>query len=77
MKNNNLIRARENKNLTQTQLALMVGKAGKSAVSNWENGYSAPQMKDALLLSEILEEDVRFLFGNKVQVTHTKEVVCT
>lgn len=77
MKNNNLIRARENKNLTQEQLALELGKAGKSAVSNWENGRSTPSMEDAFRIAEILEEDVRFLFGNKVQVSHTKEAICT
>lgn len=77
MKNNNLIRARENKNLTQEQLALKLSKAGKSAVSNWENGRSTPSMEDAFLIAEILEVDVRFLFGHKVQDSHTKEIVCT
>ncbi len=77
MKNNNLIQAREAKNLTQAQLATLLGKAGKSAVSNWENGRSTPQMDDAFKISEILEVDVRFLFGNKVQVSHTVEAVCT
>lgn len=77
MKNNNLIQARENKNLTQEQLAKRLGKYGKQTISNWENGRSTPSMEDAFLIAEILEVDVRFLFGHKVQDSHTKEIVCT
>lgn len=73
MKNNNLIQAREAKGLTQEQLAKTLGKASKSAVSNWENRYSTPSMKDAFLIAEILEVDAGFLFGNKVQDSHTDE----
>lgn len=71
MKNSNLIQARESKNLTQEQLAKRLGKYGKQTISNWENGRSTPSMEDAFLIAEILEVDVRFLFGNKVQDSHT------
>ncbi len=52
----------------------MVGYKGKQAVSNWENGYSTPPLHKALLVAEILEEDVSILFGNKIQESHTKGV---
>lgn len=71
MKNNNLIQARENKNLTQEQLAIMLGKKGKQSVSNWENGHNTPPLETALQIADILEVDFRFLFGNKVQDSHT------
>ena len=72
MKNNNLIQARENKNLTQEQLAVKLGKYGKQTISNWENGRSIPRIEDAFLVSEILEVDFQFLFGIKVQDSHTE-----
>ncbi|MBD8013847.1 helix-turn-helix transcriptional regulator [Planococcus wigleyi] len=71
MKNANLIKAREKKNLTQEQLAKMLGKAGKQSVSNWENGHSKPPLSIAFQLAEILEEDIGFLFSFKVQESHT------
>lgn len=71
MKNTNLIKAREKKNLTQEQLAKMLGKAGKQSVSNWENGHSKPPLSIAFQLAEILEEDISFLFSLKVQDSHT------
>ena len=44
----------------------------KSAVSNWENGVSVPRMKDAFILSKILEKEVDYLFFNqKEQDSHT------
>lgn len=71
MKNKRLKKARINKNLTQLELAKMVGSKDKQSVSNWENGHSKPTLETALALAIILEKDVEFLFGHKVQVTHT------
>lgn len=71
MKNTNLIKAREKKNITQEQLAKMLGKAGGQSVSNWENGHSKPPLSIAFKLAEILEEDISFLFSLKVQDYHT------
>ncbi|ANU28415.1 helix-turn-helix transcriptional regulator [Planococcus versutus] len=76
MKNTNLIKARESKNLTQEQLAKLLGKAGKQSVSNWENGHSKPPLSIAFKLSEILEKDISFLFSFNVQDSHTLEVSC-
>lgn len=71
MKNINLIKSRERKNLTQEQLAKILGYKGKQSVANWENGYVSPPLETALRISKILEEDIFFLFENKVQETHT------
>ena len=73
MKNNNLIKSREKKKLTQEQLAKKLGYKGKQSVSNWENGYISPPLETALLIARILEEDIFFLFENKVQESHTRE----
>lgn len=73
MKNNNLIKSREKKNMTQEQLAKKLGYKGKQSVSNWENGYISPPLETALLISRILEEDIFFLFENKVQDSHINE----
>lgn len=70
-KNNNLIRARKEKNLTQEQLAQKIGCL-KSTISNWETGYSNPTLSDAKKVSDVLEKDINHLFfGGKVQETHT------
>lgn len=72
MKNYSLINARKAKGLTQEQLASMMN-CTKSTISNWENGYSAPKLADALKLSEILEQSVVSLFCSiEVQKTQTK-----
>ncbi|WP_375106035.1 helix-turn-helix transcriptional regulator [Lysinibacillus fusiformis] len=75
MKNLNLKSARKRKQLTQSQLAEMIKVVGKAAVSNWETGYSKPRLEVAILVSEILEEDIAFLFGYDVQVSCTKSAV--
>lgn len=70
-KNLFLIESRKKKGLTQEQLAELLGYQ-KATVSNWENGYSNPSLTDAFKVSEILDEDINYLFlGLKVQVSHT------
>jgi len=73
MKNNRLKEAREAKGYTQTKLAELVGAQGKSSVSNWENGHSKPTLETAFKLAYILNKDVDFLFGYKVQDSQTDE----
>ncbi|MUK89117.1 helix-turn-helix domain-containing protein [Ornithinibacillus sp. L9] len=72
MKNQRLIEARKQKHLNQTQLAQMLGFKGKQSVANWENGHSTPTLSTAIEISKILEKDVVYLFGHKVQVSQTK-----
>jgi transcriptional regulator with XRE-family HTH domain len=64
LKNNRLINSRIKKVFTQEELAGMLGYT-KAAVSNWENGVSVPRMKDAFILSKILEKEVDYLFLTK------------
>lgn len=69
--NQNLIKARKEKNLTQEQLAQMVG-CKKSTISNWETGYSKPSLLDAKKVSDVLGKDINHLFfDNEVQEIHT------
>lgn len=71
MKNTNLTLARKSKGLTQKQLANLMN-CSKSTISNWENGYSVPHMKDAFKLAQVLEKELSFLFfKHYVQVSHT------
>ena len=74
MKNLNLINARKKKGLTQSELAKLLKCVSKATISNWETGYSKPRLEVALLASEILDEDVAFLFGYHVQESCTKQL---
>ncbi|WP_367899761.1 helix-turn-helix transcriptional regulator [Bacillus pseudomycoides] len=70
-KNYALIKARKEKMLTQANLALLMNRR-KTTISNWENGYSNPNLKDAFKLASILEKEINSIFfTNKVQGTHT------
>ncbi|MFG6117195.1 helix-turn-helix transcriptional regulator [Halobacillus sp. MO56] len=71
MRNKRLKEARIQANLSQTQLSECLGYKGKQSVANWENGYSTPTLKVAICLAEVLGKDVHYLFGHKVQDTHT------
>ncbi|UOQ91479.1 helix-turn-helix domain-containing protein [Halobacillus shinanisalinarum] len=73
MKNKRLKEARIQANMSQTQLSECLGYKGKQSVANWENGYSTPTLKVAICLAEVLGKDVSYLFGHKVQVSHTKK----
>ncbi|MYL56608.1 helix-turn-helix domain-containing protein [Virgibacillus halodenitrificans] len=72
MKNKRLREARIKANMSQTQLSEYMGYKGKQSVANWENGYSTPTLKVAICLAEVLGKDVHYLFGYKVQHSHTK-----
>lgn len=69
--NSNLIKARKEKNFTQDQLAKLIG-CTKSTISNWETGYSKPNLLDAKKISEVLGKDLNHLFfDQEVQEPHT------
>ncbi|MBC6308162.1 helix-turn-helix transcriptional regulator [Listeria sp. FSL L7-1582] len=70
MKNCNLINARKEKGYTQQDLAILLG-VGTSTVSNWETGYSQPNLDTGIRVSSLLDKDVTFLFGSNVQVSQT------
>lgn len=61
MKNQSLTHARKNMELTQEELAGMLGYQ-KATVSNWENGYSNPSLTDAFKVAEILGKDINDIF---------------
>lgn len=71
MKNYRLVKARKKNQMTQMDLAIKLGYKGKQSIANWENGHSSPPLHMALKTSELLDEDVHFLFGHNVQVSHT------
>ncbi|WP_419893232.1 helix-turn-helix transcriptional regulator [Oceanobacillus kimchii] len=78
MKNLALQESRKSKFLTQQELAIKLKEKGmksvsKQSISNWENGYSTPRLDGAIYLSQVLEKDVGFLFGQHVQETHTNK----
>lgn len=65
--------ARKKKGLSQVELASLMN-CKKTTISNWENGYSTPTLKDAFKLAYFLEEDINVLFLNfKVQETQTDD----
>lgn len=59
-KNIKLIRARKKSKLTQQDLANRM-QVTKSTISNWENGYSNPNLEKAIRLAAILGRDVKDL----------------
>ncbi|HDR7843319.1 TPA: helix-turn-helix transcriptional regulator [Bacillus toyonensis] len=59
-KNIKLIRARKKSKLTQQDLANRM-QVTKSTISNWENGYSNPNLEKAIRLAVILDRDVKDL----------------
>jgi transcriptional regulator with XRE-family HTH domain len=58
---NRLKQKRKAKNLTQSQLAKLLGMDKHNAVSNWENGIAKPSADDLQKISEILEVSVDWL----------------
>lgn len=65
MKNKSLIIARKKANLSQDQLAKLLGYKGRQSVSNWESGNINPPLNVALKISEILKVDVKDIFFEK------------
>lgn len=59
-----LARARERRNLSQAELAGMVGLAGSGSVAGLESGKHFPTMATLLKLSEALNEPVAYFFGD-------------
>ncbi|WP_017727060.1 helix-turn-helix transcriptional regulator [Halalkalibacterium ligniniphilum] len=76
MKNENLVMARQEKGLTQEELAKMLGYKGKQTIANWESGYAYPTLNKAIEASEILEKSVSFLFSYKVQKISNESKFC-
>ncbi|MDU1715123.1 MAG: helix-turn-helix domain-containing protein [Streptococcus vestibularis] len=54
---------RETKNLTQTELAEMLGYKNYTTVSKWESGDSLPRGKELKLLAEIFNISTDYMLG--------------
>ncbi|EJS54385.1 MULTISPECIES: helix-turn-helix transcriptional regulator [Bacillus] len=59
-KNIKLIKARKKSKLTQQDIANRM-QVTKSTISNWENGYSNPNLEKAIRLAAILGRDIKDL----------------
>ncbi len=66
IRNEALIKARKQCGLTQQELA-DVFKFRKSTICNWENGRSHPRMKEAIILTKILNKTVEELFHDIIK----------
>lgn len=60
-KNLKLAEARKKSGLTQQEVAALLNVT-KSSVSNWENGYSRPNIQIAISLSKMLNKKLEDLF---------------
>lgn len=54
---------RKSKSITQDELALALGLSGKSAVSNYENGYSTPDNEMLSALADYFHVSTDYLLG--------------
>jgi transcriptional regulator with XRE-family HTH domain len=62
-----LRRYRKAKKLTQKQVAARMGLRDSSLISRWENGFSLPDLENALKLSAIYGVTVNALFQRPVE----------
>ena len=62
--NNRLWRHRKMQQLSQQQVAFLLGHQKTSQVSRWENGDKIPTLENALLLGHILKAPVEALFAD-------------
>ena len=63
---------REQKSLTQEQMANIFGK-DYSTVGKWENGTRSPVMEDALKIADILNIPIEDLFGKDLRIKQSSE----
>lgn len=63
----NMIKARADLNLKQSDLAKLVGVSQKS-VSSWEKGIHTPRTNQAIKLVEILGKDINHLLSAKKEL---------
>lgn len=61
---NNIKKARLAANLNQSELARLLS-VGRTTVSNWETGYSQPDLDSVRAMTEIFNCSIDELLGNK------------
>lgn len=59
-----LIECRKEKGLTQTEVGKIVGK-GKTAVANWEQGLTIPDIETLYRLSQYYGKTISYMYGEK------------
>ena len=59
-----LIECRKEKGLTQTDVGKIVGK-GKTAVANWEQGLTIPDIETLYRLSQYYGKTISYMYGEK------------
>lgn len=67
---NRLWRYRKTQQLSQKEVALLLGHKKSTQVSRWENGEKLPTLKNALMLGSILKAPVEELFPDLVAALH-------
>jgi transcriptional regulator with XRE-family HTH domain len=66
--------ARISRNLTQKELAAMVGVTG-SAIGNYEKSVSSPNEDTLILLMSALKVDANYLYSDYMESNYTNEYV--
>jgi transcriptional regulator with XRE-family HTH domain len=56
-------KSREQKGLTQDELAVQMGKSSKQTISSWENDKNEPTLSDLKKLAQLLGTSVSYLIG--------------
>jgi len=67
----NIKKERNNKSLTQSQLAKKIG-VSKQTICDWEKGRSIPNYMKLKLLSEVLEKPIDYLLEQEVDSNSKK-----
>ena len=71
-----IIELRNQSNLSQTELAKMMG-VSRQAVSKWENGLSVPDALKLIQLADILDTDIEYLSSGRRTYGRRPPVVIT
>ena len=58
----NLIKCREEKGITQTELGIIVGKS-KTAVASWEQGRAMPDIEMLYRLATYYQKTIAYMYG--------------
>lgn len=66
---NRLVELRKEHNLSQTDVANLLGKS-KNAVGSWEQGLSLPDIETLYKLAKYYEKSLDYMYGEEPTETH-------
>ena len=66
---NRLVELRKEHNLSQTDVANLLGKS-KNAVGSWEQGLSLPDIETLYRLAKYYEKSLDYMYGEEPSETH-------